>query len=252
MLLSVLTSVVSGFAAALTLRFLPESWLRERWEAPVPRLSPSRRVPFLFAFTGAFAGLLLSTSESPWIGFSFSVSSSPAAGLSLPSVMTPLILFLLFQIAYVDFTRRVIPDQHLLLLALSGFICLLASAASAAENDVPSASPFFASLSSLFPKALVSAALSAFLTFLPALPELFGRRGILGLGDVKLFAVLGFLAGAVRPDDAPVPVLSLLVCAFLLNGLVAAALLLLRRTKRTDSLPMAPSICLALVLVLLR
>ncbi len=213
---------VSGYAAYKTLPFLPESWLRERWEESVSRLAPSRRAGILFVCFGASAG----------------VSVSPFAVLSGSPFLIAVLMFLLLQIAYVDITRRVIPDPHLIGIALIAVLTL------------------FSSPVDTFPAAVRFALSAGVLTLLAALPSLFGRPAPLGLGDVKLFAALAFLLGALRPsgDSPPAedlwPVFSFLLCAFLLNGLFALIALLLRKTKLTGALPMAPAVILAFLIAI--
>ncbi len=221
----------AAFLALSALRFLPESWLRERWEPPVPRILPSLRVRVSASLgTGALSALpVLFLSDGLRV---------PPAGLPLPAALSFVLSAVLIQIAAVDLARRVIPDPHLLGIALIGVLALFPSPA----DTFPAAARF---------------ALSAGVLTLPAaLPALFGRPAPLGLGDVKLFAALAFLLGALRPSgdrlsaEDLLPVFSFLLCAFLLNGLFALIALLLRKTKLTGALPMAPAVILAFLIAI--
>ncbi len=225
-----LAGAAAGLAAYKTLPFLPESWLRERWEESVSRLAPPRRAGMLFVCFGAAAGLSVSPSAV--------LPGAPVAALPGSSLLFAVLVFLLLQIAYVDITRRVIPDPHLLGIALIAVLRLFSS-------------PF-----DPFPAAARFALSAGVLTLPAALPALFGRPAPLGLGDVKLFAALAFLLGALRPSgdrlsaEDLLPVFSFLLCAFLLNGLFALIALLFRKVKTTGALPMAPAIILAFVLTI--
>jgi len=64
--------------------------------------------------------------------------------------------------------------------------------------------------------------------------------GGLGFGDVKLAGVLGLLLGWVGWGPAIVSVLA----AFIIGGLIALILLLLRRTSRSSSIAFGPSMIL--------
>ncbi len=210
----------AAFLALSVLRFLPESWLRERWEPPVPRILPSLRVRVSASLgTGALSAL-------PVI-FLPDGLCVPPAGLPLPAALSFVLSAVLIQIAAVDLARRVIPDPHLLGIALIGVLAL------------------FPSPADTFPAAARFALSAGVLTLLAALPALFGRPAPLGLGDVKLFAALSFLLGALRPSDGLSPLFSFLAAAFVLNGLFAIVLLLLRKVKTTGTLPMAPAVILA-------
>ncbi len=210
----------AAFLALSALRFLPESWLRERWEPPVQRILPSLRVRVSASLgTGALSALpVLFLPDGLRV---------PSAGLPLPAALSFVLSAVLIQIAAVDLARRVIPDPHLLGIALIGVLAL------------------FPSPADTFPAAARFALSAGVLTLLAALPALFGRPAPLGLGDVKLFAALSFLLGALRPSDGLSPLFSFLAAAFVLNGLFALVLLLLRRVKTTGTLPMAPAVILA-------
>ena len=58
-------------------------------------------------------------------------------------------------------------------------------------------------------------------------------RGGFGAGDVKLGALLGFMIGFI-------PVLVALQLSFIVGGLIASALLVLRMRRRGDLMPFGP------------
>lgn len=72
-------------------------------------------------------------------------------------------------------------------------------------------------------------------------------RGGLGLGDVKLAGLMGGLLGWLGPGA----VLLGACLAFLLGGLVAVALLLLRRADRHTHVPFGPTMCAGTLLTVL-
>jgi leader peptidase (prepilin peptidase)/N-methyltransferase len=83
--------------------------------------------------------------------------------------------------------------------------------------------------------SLAGGAVSFALLFVIALVS-----GGMGFGDVKLAAFTGIACGRF---GFPVAVAALLL-AFVLGGLAAIVLILMRRAGRKDALPFAPALCL--------
>ncbi len=71
-------------------------------------------------------------------------------------------------------------------------------------------------------------------------------RGAVGLGDVKLAAVLGFALGPLGPSA----VLTGLVTPHLINGPIALFLLLTKRAGRRTALPLGPALLAGAVVAL--
>jgi leader peptidase (prepilin peptidase)/N-methyltransferase len=71
-------------------------------------------------------------------------------------------------------------------------------------------------------------------------------RGGLGLGDVKLATVLGFVLGFLGPPA----VLVGLVAPHLINGPIALYLLIARRARRETALPFGPALLLGALLAI--
>jgi leader peptidase (prepilin peptidase)/N-methyltransferase len=69
-------------------------------------------------------------------------------------------------------------------------------------------------------------------------------RGGMGMGDVKLAALIGFMTGF------PMVIISLFL-GIISGGIVAVILLLLRRKTRKDTVPFGPFLCLGALIALL-
>lgn len=155
--------------------------------------------------SGALAGALLGATIGP----------TPLLLVLLPAALLGLLL------AAVDLRCLRLPDPLVLVLAATTIPPL---ALGALLGDEPGR----------LTRALAAAALSGTIYLAVALLP----GGGLGLGDVKLTAVLGFILGFA---GWPAVVLGLLA-PHLINGPVAAALLLTGRAKRGTALPLGPAL----------
>jgi leader peptidase (prepilin peptidase)/N-methyltransferase len=156
-------------------------------------------------------------------------------GLSLESLVLALVVSLLLVVAIIDLEHGLILNR----LLLPALVAALVLAPFWSELDL--ARPFLGSHSMLasFLNSLVAGA-GAFLLFLCIL--LLYRAGM-GEGDVKLAGVLGLLVGFPG-------ILVTLWTASLSGGLAAAALLLLRKKGRKDSIPFGPFLVLGATVAL--
>jgi leader peptidase (prepilin peptidase) / N-methyltransferase len=154
---------------------------------------------------GALTGAVLGATIGP----------APLLLVLLPTAMLGILL------AGVDLRCLRLPDPLVLALAL-GTVPLLSVGA------------FVAGDPGRLGRAFLAAALSGTIYLVVALLP----GGGLGLGDVKLMAVLGFILGFA---GWPALVVGL-VAPHLINGPVAIALLLTRRAKRGTALPLGPAL----------
>ena len=134
-------------------------------------------------------------------------------------------------LGFIDFGHHLIPNRILVPGALAGFALLAGGAALDGRlGDLPEA---------------VATGLGYFLVLLIAALL---TRGAIGMGDVKLGLLLGVFIG-YGGWEAAVPAA---VGAFLLAGLVALLLILLRRLARTDHIPFGPFMVAAAWLAIAR
>lgn len=129
-------------------------------------------------------------------------------------------LALLFVAAATDYRRQIIPNR--LILSGLGFRVVLLLAELAFERDI-------------LAMMLFSEALGAVGIFIVCMVFLLMMKNSIGMGDVKLFMVMGLYLGLYSMIDA---IMSSLVLAFI----CAVVLLLMRKKGKKDSLPFAPAV----------
>lgn len=129
-------------------------------------------------------------------------------------------LALLFPAAEIDFRKQIIPNR----LILSGIGCrvILLLAEAVFERDTIVVS-------------LCSEALGAVGIFLICMVFLLIMKNSIGMGDIKLFMVMGLYLGLYSMMNA---IMSSLVLAFI----CAVGLLLTHKKGKRDSLPFAPAV----------
>ncbi len=129
-------------------------------------------------------------------------------------------LALLFAAAATDYRRQIIPNR--LILSGLGFRAVLLLAELIFERDV-------------LAMTLFSEALGAVGIFVVCMFFLLMMKNSIGMGDIKLFMVMGLYLGLYSMIDA---IMSSLVLAFI----CAVVLLLTRKKGKKDSLPFAPAV----------
>lgn len=129
-------------------------------------------------------------------------------------------LALLFVAAATDYRQQIIPNR--LILSGLGFRAMLLLAEAFFERDVLAVTLF-------------SEALGAVGIFIVCMVFLLMMKNSIGMGDIKLFMVMGLYLGLYSMIDA---IMSSLVLAFI----CAVVLLLMRKKGKKDSLPFAPAV----------
>lgn len=124
-------------------------------------------------------------------------------------------------VAAADKKYGIIPDQFVILTALS------------AIGFIPSYGSFLDPVKGLILGGGIMLA-AAFLG------KLVFRQDALGFGDVKLFAAIGVALGGAGT-------FAVIVMSSLLSALVFSVLLIKKKIKRTDSLPLGPYICVSAI-----
>ncbi len=123
-----------------------------------------------------------------------------------------------YILAWIDYKEKIIPNKIILGLGLIRIIFLAYELIINFE---------------LWKRVIVYPLLGAFIGVLVmGLPLLISRKTI-GIGDVKLFLIIGAYVGSTE-------IFSVMMYSFLISAMVSLALLILKRVKLKGSLPMAP------------
>ena len=203
---SVILGILSGFAAIYIFNKMPAQWLCDYGQKPDPQLSDPyiQRVkgfPWRWVYAAGFVCLL--------IRLSFFDVQFAAAGLFS--------CWALLIIGLADLKYMIIPDQFVIMLALSAF------------GFVPYHDSFWQPLLG----ALIGGGVMLMVSVLGGAAF---KKEVMGFGDVKLFASLGLALGVKGT-------VAVLIGASLLSGIFAAAGLASGRYKKDDVKPLGPYIC---------
>ncbi|MGC2871753.1 A24 family peptidase [Ihubacter sp. mB4P-1] len=213
-LAAILAGILAGNGAVYFFNKMPAAWLCDYGEAPSEELKDqyTQRVksyPWKFIFTMMFVIVNIKLVVDDW---QFAVAAFCS-------------LWLLLEIAIADKKYRIIPDQLVILLAVTafGFISY--------HNGWQDC--FFGGLAGF-----------GIMGFTALLGKMAYRRNTLGGGDIKLFAALGLIMG-----------LRGIFVVFVLTTLLSAghliSLLVRKKIRRTDTIPMAPYIAVAAAVYLI-
>jgi prepilin signal peptidase PulO-like enzyme (type II secretory pathway) len=210
-LLSAVLGFIAGYGSVYVFNKIPAKWLCDYHETPGEKHLPPRigKYPFAPLFALVFAAAVFKAGLSDW---------RYAAAL-LPA------LWLLLQIGIADRKYRIIPDQYVLLLAVTaiGFAVLRHGA-----------------LSQLL--GLVAGGGGIFLVGL--LGKLLLKKDALGFGDVKFMAVCGLIAGLSG-------IILIFILASLSSAVVFGILLARGRVSLADEEALGPFIAGATALYLI-
>lgn len=212
---AIVVGVLLGNSAVYVFNHLPGEWLCDYGQQPDEELlHPTRQrlrsTPWKYVFSGLFIVCAI------WIGI-----RAPLYGVA---ALAALWLLLLMSVADVQY--RIVPDQLVLFLVVTGIGFI----------------PFHQN----GPLDCLWGGLTGFLGMLAIamIGRLVSRKDALGGGDIKLFGALGLCAGAGG-------ILAIFILTTLLSAAHMTWLLLRKRIKRTDSRPMAPYIAVSAGIYLL-
>ena len=203
---SIVLGILAGFAAVYIFNKMPAGWLCDYGEKPGPELTDPhiQRVkgyPWRWIYAAGFACLL--------VRLSFCDIQFAAAGLFACWAM--------LIIGLADLKYMVIPDQFVIMLALSAFGFI----------------PFHSSVWQPLLGAIVG---GGAMLAVAGIGSLIFHKEVMGFGDVKLFASLGLVLGLKGT-------VAVLLGASLASGIAAAAGLASGRYRRNDERPLGPYIC---------
>lgn len=207
-IIAVLIGVLQGNGAVYFFNKMPASWLCDYGETPSEELlnPTTQRIksnPWKYLFSMGFVILNTKLVVDDW---QFALAASAA-------------LWILLELALSDKKYSIVPDQLLILLAITAIGVI----------------PFHSSWKAPLFGALIGFSIMMLIALVGKLAY---RRDTLGGGDIKLFSALGLIAG-------PRGILFIFAATTLLSAACFAYLLAKKRAKITDSLPMVPYIATA-------
>lgn len=203
---SILVGTLAGFSAVYIFNKMPASWLCEYGEKPSeeladPHIQRVKGYPWRWIYAAAFSCLL--------VRLTFFDVQFAAAGLFA--------CWALLIIGLADLKYMIIPDQFVVMLALSAFGFI----------------PFHDSFWQPVLGALIGGGVMLIAALLGGAAF---KKEVMGFGDVKLFASLGIALGAKGT-------IIVLIGAALCSGVAAGIGLASGKYKRTDVMPLGPYIC---------
>lgn len=210
---AVLVGIFAGNGAVYFFNKIPAGWLCDYGKEPSEELKNpyTQRIksyPWKFIFTIFFIiiGIKLVIDD-----YRFAIAAIAA-------------IWLLLQTSIADIKYRIVPDQHVILLAVTAFGFIA----------------YHGSWLDCLYGGLIGFGV---MTFVAVLGKLIYKKDSLGGGDIKLFASLGLIAG-----------LNGIFAIFILTTLLSAGhfsyLMISKKIKRTDTLPMVPYISIAATIYL--
>ena len=231
---SILIGFFAGPAAVYVFNHMPASWLCEYGEDPAkdPRLAAGeRRIkenPWRWVYSVGFICLCLRLSLFEYEeGGLLSVQPEVTTMTTQLAAAGLIACWILLVIALADLKFMIIPDQFVLLLALSsiGFAPLWRSDTSGWEN-----------LNGFWQPLIGMVIGGGFMLLCAIAGRLIFRQDAFGFGDVKLCAAMGLVLG-INGTVAAV------AAAVIISGFVAAAGLASGRYRRGDRKPLGPYLC---------
>ena len=207
-LAAILLGILEGNGAVHFINKMPPRWLCDYDEEPSPELLDryTERVkssPWKFILSMLFIVLNIKLVMDDWM-------------FALPAAAA---LFFLAVLTMADIRYRILPDQVILLLAVTGM------------GFIPYHGSWKACLLGTAIGFLGMAAVAV-------IGKVFARREAIGGGDIKLFTALGFMCG-------PSGVILIFMATAFLSAAHFVILLATGKKKRTDYLPMAPYIAVS-------
>ena len=234
---SILVGFFAGPAAVYVFNHIPAKWLCEYGEDPAenqikdPRLTgEEKRIkenPWRWVYAVGFICLCLRLSLIEYNDGLLSVQPQVTTETTQLALAGLIACWLMLIIALADLKFMIIPDQFVLLLALTsvGFSPLWKT------DDISSVWP------EGFWQPFIGMVIGGgFMLLCAAAGKLIFKQDVFGFGDVKLCAAIGLVLG-INGTIAAV------AAAVIISGFVAAAGLASRRYKKEDQKPFGPYLC---------
>lgn len=208
---AVLVGIFAGNGAVYCFNHMPAQWFCDYGEKPTEEMldTYTQRVksyPWKFILTMFFVVIDIKLVMDDW---QFAVGAVCA-------------IWLLVELSMADLKYRIVPDQLVILLAVSalGFI------------------PYHGSWTDCLWGGLTGFGIMGFTALLGKMTY---RRETLGGGDIKLFASLGLISGLTG-------ILIIFALTALISGGHLVWLLVRKKIKKNDTVPMVPYIAIASVI----
>lgn len=203
---AILAGILAGHAAVYVFNKIPANWLCDYGEEPSEELKDPYRqrikgIPWKWAFSGFFVAAAIRLLIFDW--------KFALAGLAFS--------WALLEIAAADKKYSIVPDQFVILTGISAMGLI--------PYHETMLQPLWGAM--LGGGAMLFSAVGGKLAF---------KKDSLGMGDVKLFAVIGLCLGFQGT-------LTTLILSTLSSACLFSILLLMKKAKRDDMLPLGPYIC---------
>ncbi len=203
---SIVLGTLAGFGVVYVFNKIPANWLCDYEETPSeelrnPHIQRVKGYPWRWIYAAGFCCLLVKLS---FFDVQFAAASLFAC-------------WALLIIGLADLKYMIIPDQFVIMVALSAFGFI----------------PFHYSIWQPLIGALIGGGV---ILITSVLGKVLFKKEVMGFGDVKLFASLGLAIGAKG-------IVIVLIGASLCNGIAAAIGLASGKYKRDDVKPFGPYIC---------
>ena len=207
-LLAILMGILEGNGAVYLFNKIPAQWLCDYGEEPTAEMKDpyTQRIkshPWKYVFTMAFVVLNIKMVTDDW-------------QFAIPGTIA---LWLLLELSISDIKYRIVPDQFLSLLAITGLGFL----------------PYHSSWLQGVYGAVIGFSLMGIIA---GVGKLLYHKMALGGGDIKLYAVLGLITG-------PKGVIFIFVTSTLVSATWFVVQLARKKIKKTDTQPMVPYIAAA-------
>ena len=201
--LSIIIGILAGNSAVIVFNRIPAHWLCDYNEVPSKELlqNDSQRLksyPWKMVFSMMFVLCAIKMAVYDW-------------QYALTAIVS---LWALLIIAVADKKYMIIPDQFVVLLAVTAFGYV----------------PYHGSFLSPLWGALAG---GGFMLVVGLTGKLIFKKETMGFGDVKLLAAIGLMTG-------PVGVAIIIVVCSFLSAIDFTVLIMRKKIKRTDVIPLAP------------
>ena len=245
LIIKIAASIIMGFfagpAAVYVFNHMPAAWLCEYGEDPAkdPRLAKGeKRIkenPWRWVYSVGFICLCLRLSLIEYSGGQLSVQPEVTTMTTQLAAAGLIACWIMLIIALADLKFMIIPDQFVLLLAISsiGFAPLwrVEEEKALAMNE-----GLWASLGGFWQPLLGMVIGGGFMLLCALVGKLIFRQTAFGFGDVKLCAAIGLVLG-INGTIAAV------AAAVIISGFAAAAGLAAGRYGKRDQKPLGPYLC---------
>lgn len=210
---SIIVGFLAGYFAVYAFNQFPSGWFCDYGEEPGQKLisKEAKRVrsyPWKPALAMIFTVICIKLGIEDW-------------QFAIPAIVA---IWVIVEIIIADRLYMIIPDQFIILLAVTGFGFI----------------PFYDNFMEPIWGALLGMA-PMMLIYL--IGKLLFKKEIMGFGDVKLMAAIGFLLG-------PVGILFTFIIGFISSGSFFGVALLMKKIKMKDEEPLGPFLGIAAILYL--